>query len=96
MPFGVWADPAGCYCPTDRAGFRNQLIGPKSDPVRRPKTQKFKCGMKERVEVQQARSHIDKEVSRYGQSGPILLVPKQSEPVKSSKDQKQGQRSFGR
>ena len=76
--------------PTDRVGFINglkgpQLIGPKSDPVRKPKTQKFKCGMKERVEVQQAGSHTDKEVSRYGQSGPILLGPKQSKPVKSPK-----------
>ena len=74
--------------PTDRAGFTNglkgpQLIGPKSDPVRRPKTQKLKCGMKETVEDQQAGSHTNKEVSRYGQSGPVLFVPKQSEPVKS-------------
>ena len=87
--------------PTDRVGFRNglkgpQLIGLKSDPVRRPKTQKFKCGMKERVEVQQARSHTDKEVSRYGQSGSVLLGPKQFELVKILKAQKQGQRGFRR
>ena len=87
--------------PTDRAGFRNglkgpQLFGPKSDSVRRPKTQKFKGGMKERVEVQQTGSHTDKEVKRYGQSGLVLLGPKQYEPVKSPKAQKQDQRGFGR
>ena len=87
--------------PTDRAGLRNglkgpQLFRPKSDPVRRPKTQKFKGGMKEREEVQQIGSHTDKEVRRYGQSGPVLIGPKQSEPVKSPKAQKQDQRGFGR
>ena len=61
--------------PIDRAGFTNglkkpEIFGPKTDPVRRPKTQKFKCGMKE--------------------SGPVFLGPKQSEPVKSPKAQKQG------
>ena len=86
---------------TDRAGFRNglkgpQLFGPKSDPVRRPKTLKFKGGMKEREEVQQIGSHTDKEVRRYGQSGPVLIGPKQSEPVKSPKAQKQDQRGFER
>ena len=85
------------FGPTDRAGFRNglkgpQLFGPKSDPVRRPKTQKFKGGLKEREDVQQTGSHTDKEVRRYGQSGPVLIGPKQPEPVKSPKAQKQDQR----
>ena len=85
------------FSPTDRAGFKNglkgpQLFGPKSDPVRKPKTQKFKGGLKEREEVQQTGSHTDKEVRRYGQSGPVLIGPKQSEPVKSPKAQKQDQR----
>ena len=85
--------------PTDRAGFRNglkrpQLFGPKLDPDRRTKTQKFKGGMKERKEVQQTRAHTDK--AYFGQSGPVLIGPKQSEPVKSPKAQKQDQRGSGR
>ena len=52
--------------------------------------------MKERVEDQQAGSHTDKEVSWYEQRGPVLLGPKQFEPTKSPKVQKQGQRGFGR
>ena len=85
--------------PNDRAGFRNglkgpQLFGPKSDPNRRTKTQKFKGGMKVRKEVQQTGAHTDKAC--FGQSAPVLIGPKQSEPVKSPKAQKQDQRGSGR
>ena len=85
--------------PTDRAGFRNglkgpQLFGPKSDLDRRTKTQKFLGGMKVRKEVQQTGTHTDKAC--FGQSGPVLIGPNQSESVKSPKAQKQGQRGLGR
>ena len=85
--------------PTDRAGFRNglkgpQLFGPKSDPDRMTGAQKVMGGMKVRKEAQLTGAHTDKAC--FGQSGPLLLGPNQTESVKSPKAQKQVQRGFGR
>ena len=73
------------------------LLGPNPDPIRRPKAQKAKSGLKKRLEDQQAGSHndtTDEAANFNGLNGPDLLGPKQSGPFKCSSAQKHGQRDF--